>query len=784
MLNAGGRGVVRLIQTLWDSGTVSSLDDAELLGRFLRRDATAEAAFAALVQRHAPMVFRVCLDVTGESQDAQDAAQATFLILSQKARSVRRHEAIANWLFGTARRVAARARRDSARRRRHEKQYAQAIAGRQADHEASDTCNRDWSELYQELARLPERYRVPIVLCDLEGLTHDQAALAIGCPQRTLETRLYRGRERLREKLVRRGLMPAAGFAKETFSAESRSVVIPTAWVDATTLAASQLASGRALAMVATAAVSFLIRGINRAMFFSRLRWACMFVAVSGLSLALSDQLARLTTGAGIETSTDKREKIDSSTHPSPVGPKPSAKGEIAANPPARGAEPERPGPITTPITVRGRAIDSEGNPVIGATIFLVSTRGTDAPLGTTTTDRDGLYIFHSARLPVSQEERDNFPQQGQFQVFGTAQGHGFAWHGMRTYLPRPRPANRNIASEDHTLYRGEPLVMDLRFPPVAVLTGRIVDEAGRPVPEATVRIIGCDYLDTKQKESHPNFREFWSIRALPPTSTVSKTDKDGHFRLEGLPKEAGLRISIRHPEYAGLFRYAATTARPTTEFDYPLHSIVPGEKRPPVQTGELNITLHSTRRIAVRTVYADTGQPAPKVRVSVSRGADGSSAGGTTDAVGKLELRLPPGEYDILADPIDGKADFIRTRSSFTVTDELAEQALEVHVNPGSNLILEVVDAKTGEGISGVTFMCEIDDRPRVRTTVQSRTGYIDHPRSDAKGRLRAVVAPGERIYALGQIPEAAGYGQKYLEKRVVLPARQTVTVRFELEK
>src|SRR5690348_6975423 len=120
MAQAGAGEVVQLIQTLWDAGTVASLDDAELLGRFLGREATAEAAFAALVHRHAPMVLRVCRDVIGDPHDAQDAAQVTFLVLARKAHSIRRGEALANWLFGTARRVSARLVRDAARRHRHE----------------------------------------------------------------------------------------------------------------------------------------------------------------------------------------------------------------------------------------------------------------------------------------------------------------------------------------------------------------------------------------------------------------------------------------------------------------------------------------------------------------------------------------------------------------------------------------------------------------------------------------------------------------------------------------
>ena len=149
-------GVVRLIETLWDVGTVAAVDDSELLGRFLRRDGHAEAAFAALVERHAPMVLRVCRDVTGDPHDAQDAAQVTFLILAQKARFIRRGDALTNWLFGTARRVAARAVRDAVRRRRHEQRYAQTTERRRELLAHPEDPEWDWAALYEELGRLPE----------------------------------------------------------------------------------------------------------------------------------------------------------------------------------------------------------------------------------------------------------------------------------------------------------------------------------------------------------------------------------------------------------------------------------------------------------------------------------------------------------------------------------------------------------------------------------------------------------------------------------------------------
>ena len=363
--------------------------------------------------------------------------------------------------------------------------------------------------------------------------------------------------------------------------------------------------------------------------------------------------------------------------------------------------------------------------------------------------------------------------------------GHAFAWHGMRSYAPRRRPDDWKASGEDYTLFGDDPKVMDLSFPPAATLGGRIVDETGRPVPDTRIRIGHCDYLDAEGKESHLNFREFWAIGDAPAALTTRKTDKDGHFRFEGLPKEAGFRIYITHPKYAWLSLFVATTSRPATAFDYPRQSIVERE-RLPVAVGQLNVTVRSTRRIAVRTAFTDSARTARRVRVTASQGSGASryGANGITDDNGELTFRLPPGEYDIRADPTVGGADCIRTLSTFRVADDPAEQRLDVRVDRGCVLLLEVVDAKTGKGVPGVEFAGEIDDNPGARSWVTFRTGYADYALSDASGRIRAVVKPGAGAFSVEHIPESAGYRPSSLKKHVALPAGQTVTLRFELDK
>jgi RNA polymerase sigma factor (sigma-70 family) len=192
------------LNTLFRVGVIGDLSDGQLLQRYLTApDGAFQAAFTALVGRHGPMVLRVCRQVLGDSHDAQDAFQATFLVLIRKAGSVRKVDSLASWLHRVAFRCAVRTRADASRRRVHERR---GVAMRATGAECEGVRAESWSELHEEVARLPERYREPVVLCYLEGLTTEAAALRLGCPRGTVLSRLSRARERLRARLARRGL--------------------------------------------------------------------------------------------------------------------------------------------------------------------------------------------------------------------------------------------------------------------------------------------------------------------------------------------------------------------------------------------------------------------------------------------------------------------------------------------------------------------------------------------------------------------------------------------------
>jgi RNA polymerase sigma factor (sigma-70 family) len=207
-------GILNQLGTILRFGVAGDLSDSQLLQRYLTgRDGAEQAAFSALVERHGPMVLSVCRQVLGNRHDAQDAFQATFMVLARKAGSVHNGESLASWLHGIALRVAVRAKLDEGRRREHERRCATM--------KEKERCDRvvrpePFTELHEEIARLPQRYREPVVLCYLEGLTSEQAAVRIGCPAGTVWSRLSTARQRLRGRLVRRGVaFPAALLAVE-----------------------------------------------------------------------------------------------------------------------------------------------------------------------------------------------------------------------------------------------------------------------------------------------------------------------------------------------------------------------------------------------------------------------------------------------------------------------------------------------------------------------------------------------------------------------------------------
>ena len=287
----------RRIHELFHTGTVTGLTDGQLLERFsTRRGEGAELAFAALVDRHGPMVIRVCRGVLRDPHDSEDAFQATFLVLARKARSIRRGDSVGSWLYGVALRVAADARFVAARRRVHERKAA-SMRGESV----RDGDSNDWGPVvHEEVGRLPERFRAAVVLCYMQGRTCEEAAHQLGWPVGTVKSRLARGRERLHHRLIRRGLSPCVGVGA-ILATEPARAAVPVAKSNATVQLALQFAMGPAVAgdgVTASACVDSLAKGALKTMLLNKLGMAAFTLLALGALITGVRELAGPASGA------------------------------------------------------------------------------------------------------------------------------------------------------------------------------------------------------------------------------------------------------------------------------------------------------------------------------------------------------------------------------------------------------------------------------------------------------------------------------------------------------
>jgi RNA polymerase sigma factor (sigma-70 family) len=278
--------MARDLQTIFGMGTTGTLSDAQLLDRFLAR--REGAVFEAIVRRHGPMVWGVCRRVLRDHHDAEDAFQATFLVLARRAASVMPPERLGNWLYGVAYQTARKARATRAKRRAREGQVPDVPEPMAAPDDARDELVES---LDRELSRLPEKFRIPIVLCDLEGRTHQEAASQLGWPIGTVSSRLSRGRSMLARRLSQRSTPLSVGLLAEFLTQESASARVPTQLIGPTARAASLLAAGGAvMAGVVPAAVDTLTGEVLKMMLFSKLKIA--MAVVLGVSLLPCGMLA------------------------------------------------------------------------------------------------------------------------------------------------------------------------------------------------------------------------------------------------------------------------------------------------------------------------------------------------------------------------------------------------------------------------------------------------------------------------------------------------------------
>lgn len=324
---ARGTSGLSLLRGVFESGTLAGLTEADLLERYLSRGD--ERAFEALVSRHAPMVLGVCRRHLRDYHDVEDAFQATFLVFVRKAASIREPDRLSPWLYGVAHRVSLRARGLAAERRKKEG----SSHSNEPEDRLATTPDPDVFRVFdEEMTRLPDRYRAPIVLCLLEGRTQDEAAAALHWPLGTVRSRLFRGRELLRSRLDRRGVAPSGvvfGNVADTLGAGCH---FPSSLIHRTVQNAARMALGKTTtAAAASGTVAALTEGVLSTMWFTKFKLVVVFFVTagtlaSGAGLFVRHRLAT----AGVARADDQAQTSENAAKSQSVGATDRAAGSDA----------------------------------------------------------------------------------------------------------------------------------------------------------------------------------------------------------------------------------------------------------------------------------------------------------------------------------------------------------------------------------------------------------------------------------------------------------------------
>jgi RNA polymerase sigma factor (sigma-70 family) len=493
-----------------------SATDRQLLDRFAH--AREEAAFAALVRRHGPLVLGVCRRVLHQEQDAEDAFQATFLVLARKADSVRRRASLGSWLYRVAYHLALKARKHEAARKKRETRVVQRD---RADPLAEVTARELVAVFDEELQNLSEGERTALVLCYLEGKTRDEAAREAGISGSTLKRRLERGKERMRFRLARRGVALPAALLATGLTGTTRAAV-PLFLTASAAKAGWLLATGQPPTGVASAEAIALANEALRTVAAGKLRTVGMLL-VAGTLLAISTGLLARWPGALVSAA---------AKDPPPVL-------ALAAE-----AEPASEG--GNQMTVGGRVLDAEGRPLAGADVAVLArakvarragdlSSGGIGVLGRGKTDAEGRF-----RLEVARTVSTRFDNVA---VVAAAANQGLGWEHFNPDAEKP--------------------TVEIRLAPEQVIRSRLVDLQGQPAADVAVRVESVGRHEAGEfKGVHAPARiedlSFW------PKTTI--TDKEGRFELHGVGRAVLAQLGVRDDRFATQGFSVATDAPETVK--------------------------------------------------------------------------------------------------------------------------------------------------------------------------------------------------------------------------
>jgi RNA polymerase sigma factor (sigma-70 family) len=693
MANTDLGTVLRHIRRLVVPETLQDLTDRELLRRFVAGHE--EAAFTAIVQRYAPLVWRVCRHVLRHEQDAEDALQASFVILARHAPSIRKAEALASWLHGVAFRTAMMAKRSAAIRRVHESE----VMRMRRETVASAVDARELQAIVDEEVRnLPEKYRAPFVLCCLEGRSQAEAARELGWKEGTVSSRLAEARKRLRQRLARRGVSLSAVLCLAVLARGAAKAAVPTGLVTATIkVALLSSASHGTKAGAVSATVAALVKGVTKSMLASKCKVVTLFVLAFGVVTA---GIATVTHHALAQGQSGPAAQAEA---PKPAKPKEEAQPDAQAN---------------RELVISGRVRAADEKPVADARVLVVVLRqgglhgrhGYPNILARTRTDAHGDF-----RLGL------RYPAQDYYEMRILA---GSPDHGM---------VSQPVA--DPYAWRQEVLLKFPNLQPRKTVTGKLVDVQGVPARGVRVRMI-------------PPLGYFDGAARWPCWPKAVTTDEQGRFTMRGLSRNFPADLEIDDDRYA---RQVVTVPADTDKVSLTLEPATVLEGRVLYEdTGKpvANAVLGSTRyrsdaqELAPTTVGEKDGQYTILRRVTVG------STGVRTDAQGRFRLVNCP---DAMAFPPPGEP-YLARRVTPTWPKAAVKQEVEIKLERGVVVCGKVTEAGSGKPVAGayLGYLQRSVSNPLLRPEYSDTVDFavtdssLFRYRSGADGSFEFVIPPG----------------------------------------
>jgi RNA polymerase sigma factor (sigma-70 family) len=730
------------LRDLFGTGTATGLADGQLLARFASENDA--VAFEALVARYGPMVLATCRAVLKNEQDAEDAFQTTFLVLAKKAGSIRGGEVLGGWLHRVAYRAAVQVSVEAKKRRRKEAEASAMVlsSATRSDHEpGSDFDLR--SLLHAEIDRLPERQRLPVVLCDLEGLTYDQAADRLRWTVPALRCRLARARQRLKGRLTRRGFVaPALGAV---LAGEGARAAVPPLLIRSTVLAAT--------GGPASAGVLLATHAILRGMLMTKLKFATT-AALAALALASAGVIA-----AGGPRADDAKSAM-----------KPKAHAATAAV--------EKPVPNTPVemVEIKGRVVAPDGRPVAGALVTtlymdteILSADTRTGPWPKTSSGSDGRFAIRLPQTKLAPSIEGYISTEPW--LVASAPGYAFGWCQRGRITRRPAEQVIRLVEEG---------------PPIE---GRIVDLEGRPVVGASVEAHWIwyegkgDLAGWIAKARNGAAGNLWQGLQRLATGAVGRksgqvprerlipivttTGADGRFKLTGVGRDRIAELMVSGPGIATTQAYVFS--RPERE----IRDVDKGMmRRQPFIVHAPNFQLALPPGIRVQGTIRDndSGRPIAGLEIQAavfdehSRIPDpGIEAITDSDGKYRLDGLSKAAAYQLFIKVSKGLPYTNTTRKVPAQSPGLEPVTFDTAMKRGVVVRGKATDKMTGRPMKGTVNYFAFADNPHVRQNPGFSESHDPYAPIDEQGRYEVVALPGRGIIAvrdeMDQYRPATGY-------------------------